>query len=189
VKDFVFITGNQRKADYLAQYLGWPIEHRKVDLEEIQSLDLKTVVEDKARRAYALVQKPVLVEDVSLSFMALGRLPGPLIRWFLEEMSTQGLCRIMQPYDDKRAVAGIIYGLFDGHAMKLFEAHVEGTVSPEPRSIEETGWKSNFGWNSVFIPDGSDKTYAQMSDDELKRFGHRHKAVLKLQAYLEQKST
>lgn len=184
--DFVFITGNQHKADYLAQYLGRQIQHQKVDLEEIQSIDLKAIVEDKARRAYELVQKPVLIEDVSLRFMALGRLPGPLIRWFLEELGTEGLCRTLQPYEDKRAVAAIAYGLFDGHRLHIFEAQVEGTVPPEPRSIEETGWKSNFGWNSVFIPNGSNKTYAQMDDAELQKFSHRHKAVVKLKAYLEQ---
>lgn len=184
--DFVFITGNQHKADYLAQYLGRPIQHQKVDLEEIQSLDLKTIVEDKAHRAYDLVQKPVLVEDVAFSFMALGRLPGPLIRWFLEEIGTQGLCRLLEPYEDKRAIARIAYALFDGRDLHIFEAQVEGHVPPEPRSIEKTGWKSNFGWNSVFIPDGSGKTYAQMDDTELQEFSHRHKAVVKLKAYLQQ---
>lgn len=186
MRDFVFITGNQRKADYLAQYLGRPVQHQKVDLEEIQSIDLKIVVEDKARRAYDLVQKPVLVEDVSLSFMALGRLPGPLIRWFLEEIGTDGLCRLLEPHEDKRAIASIAYALFDGRDLHIFEAQVGGHVPSGPRSTEKTGWKSNFGWNSVFIPDGSAKTYAQMDDAELQKFSQRHKAVVKLKAYLQQ---
>jgi len=36
----------------------------------------------------------------------------------------------------------------------------------------------------VFIPNGTTKTYAEMTDDELKPFSHRAKAIAKLQAYL-----
>lgn len=87
VQEITFITGNQDKADYLARYLGFPVEHLKLDLDEIQSLDLKEIVEHKVQQAYEKIRRPVLVEDVSLEFLALGRLPGPFIRFFLEKMS------------------------------------------------------------------------------------------------------
>lgn len=181
---FVFITGNQHKADYLAKWLGHPVEHQKIDLTEIQSLDLSEVAEDKARRAYAAVKRPVLVEDVSLTFHALGRLPGPLIRWFLEELTTDGLCQLMRLYQDKRATAAIMYGLFDGKRLHVFENQVSGRIVDEPRSTP--GLASNFGWNSLFVPDGATKTYAQMTDKDLETFSHRRPAVLKIKAYLEE---
>jgi inosine/xanthosine triphosphate pyrophosphatase family protein len=64
MQTIIFITGNQKKADYLAKYLGLSIEHEKIDLDEIQSLDLREIVEHKVKQAYAKVGKPVLVEDV-----------------------------------------------------------------------------------------------------------------------------
>lgn len=176
--DIIFITGNQHKADYLAKWLGMPVAHRKVDLDEIQSLELREVVEDKARRAYEVVKKPVLVEDVALTFHALGRLPGTYIKWFLEELDTDGLCKILQGYDDRSATAAIMYGVFDGQTFHFFDAAIPGQVAETPRG--ELG----FGWNSVFIPDGSDKTYAEMTDDELKPFSHRAMAVAKLREFL-----
>lgn len=184
--DFVFISGNQPKVNYLVKWLGRPVDHQKIELDEIQSLDLRTVVEDKARRAYAIVQRPVLVEDVALTFKAFGQLPGTFIKWFLEEVGTEGLCRMMGPFDDKRAVASIMYGLFDGQELHTFEAHMEGTVPDEPRSLEEREreWGSNRSWNSVFIPAGSQKTYAQTTDEEIQRFSHRAVAVAKLRSYL-----
>lgn len=45
-----FITGNQSRADYPAKYLGFPLEHHKIELDELQSLDLRTVVEYKVRQ-------------------------------------------------------------------------------------------------------------------------------------------
>ena len=52
MKDITFVTGNQKKADYLAKYLGFPVKHQKLDLDEIQSLDLKQIVEHKVRQAF-----------------------------------------------------------------------------------------------------------------------------------------
>lgn len=75
MRPITFITGNQKKADYLARYLGFPVEHQKIDLDELQSLDLREIVEHKVKQAYEIVQSPVLVEDVSLEFSALGRIP------------------------------------------------------------------------------------------------------------------
>lgn len=185
MKDFVFITGNQHKLDYLAKWLGTPVDHRKIDLDEIQSLDIQTVVKHKAEQAYALVGRPVLVEDVALTFHAMGRLPGTFIRWFLEEMGTEGLCQMMRPFEDKRAAATILYGLYDGQQLRTFGHEVEGTIPDAPRSLEGNEWQSAKSWNSIFIPDSSLKTYAEMLDDELAGFSHRAPAVAKLKAYLQ----
>ncbi len=184
MKDLVFITGNQHKADYLAKWLGVPVPHQKIELEELQSLDLAAVVAHKARGAYAVVQKPVLVEDVALTFHALGRLPGTLVKWFLEEIGPEGLCKIVQPFADKTATASIMYGLFDGYELKTFEAYVRGQVAPQPRSLASAVWGGSTSWNGVFVPDGHTKTYGEMTDDELKPFSHRARAIEKLREHL-----
>jgi len=90
-----FITGNQHKADYLEKYLGFSVGHIKLDLNEIQSLDLNEIVEHKVKEAYAKIKKPVLVEDASLEFSALGRLPGPFIKFFIEEMGLEKICSML----------------------------------------------------------------------------------------------
>ena len=63
-----FITSNPGKAKYLADYFELPVRHIKLDLPEIQSLNLEEVVRDKAARAFSQVKQPVLVEDVSGTF-------------------------------------------------------------------------------------------------------------------------
>ena len=178
MKDLVFITGNQHKADYLAKWLGMPVEHQKVDLDEIQSLDAREVAEHKVRQAYERVQRPVLIEDVALTFTGLGRLPGTFIKWFLEELTVDGLCKLADGLSTREAVASITYALFDGTEVRYFEASVKGVITSEPRG------DSGFGWNAIFLPDGSDKTYAEMTDEELKPFSHRAKAIDKLREYL-----
>jgi len=175
----VFITGNQHKADYLAKWLGQPINHRKLDIDEIQSLDLRTVVEHKARQAYAAAGEPVLVEDVALTFTAMGQLPGTFVKWFLEEIGVDGLVRIADGLPHRGAEAAIMYAYFDGQELHVFEGRVTGQVPPRPRGENSFGK----GWNAIFIPDGTDKTYAEMTEEECWPFNHRAQAIAKLQAF------
>jgi non-canonical purine NTP pyrophosphatase (RdgB/HAM1 family) len=184
MKDFTFISGNQHKIDYLKKWLGLPVAHQKVDLDEIQSLDLRQVVEHKARQAYQIVGTPVLVEDVALTLEAMGRLPGPLIKWFLQELENDGLAKMASHLEHQRALARIMYAYYDGKTLEVFEASKQGVIVPEPRTSKEAIWKDKTGWNSIFLPDGSDKTYGQMADDELKVYSHRAQAIEKVKAYL-----
>ena len=58
-----------------------------------------------------------LIEDVSLCFTALKDLPGPYIKWFVEDLKLEGLSKILAAYEDKRATAKVIfaYGERDKH--------------------------------------------------------------------------
>lgn len=178
MRAITFITGNQHKVDYLKRWLGMSVDHYAVELDEIQSLSLRTVSEYKARQAYEVLKKPVLVEDVGFTFKAMGRLPGPFIKWFLEELGNEGLCRLADGLDSRKARVSIVYALYDGEEMHLFENHVEGEVASHPRGTY------GFGWNAIFIPEGSDKTYAEMVDDEVRPFSVRAQAIEKLKVFL-----
>lgn len=178
----VFITGNQHKADYLSQNLGLPVEHQKVDLEEIQSLDLAAVVEHKARGAYAPVGRPVLIEDISLVFHAMNGLPGPLIKWFMVTLGNAGVAELAGRLDTRDATVTVLYGLYDGQTLHTFAGQAHGHIAPEPRG------KDGFGFQDIFIPNGSEKTFAEMTDEEMQPYYHRPKALKKLRAYLEEHS-
>lgn len=178
ISDLVFITGNQHKADYLAKWLGVPLAHQKVDLPEIQSLDLREVVEDKARRAYDIVKKPVLVEDVALSFDVYGRLPGTLIKWYIHELGNEKICRLLDNQSNRNATAAICFCLFDGHAAHFFDASMSGSIAEHPRGT------NGFGWDEIFISDGMDKTRAELDDDEQAATSMRRIAHDELRAYL-----
>ena len=177
-----FITGNPGKASLLNQYLDFPVIHKPLDLIEIQSLDLSTIVEYKAKEAYEQVRSPVLVEDTSLRFLALGKLPGPLIKWFLTELGTDGLCRLLNNYADRSALAEVQFGLYDGRSFQAFSGAVEGSIAPTPRGSR------GFGWDAIFIPSNSSKTWAEMTDEEARKTSMRMIALKKLEAFLQTQS-
>lgn len=176
-----FITGNPAKAERVKKYLPVPLSHKAVDLPEIQSLDLHEVVEHKAREAYSHVSGPVLVEDTSLRFTALGKLPGTLIKWFLFEINNQGLCKLLDGYDDRSATAEVCFGLYDGDTVHFFDHQIAGTIAAVPRG------GTPFGFDSIFIPNGSIKTWGEMSEEETTIFSMRRPALEKLNVFLSSK--
>lgn len=158
-----FITGNQHKAEYLSRQLGVDIPHQKVELDELQSMDLHTIVEHKACQAYGIVAKSVLVEDVSLSFTALGELPGPYIKWFFDYAGEEACCRMLDGFDDRSATIRCTFGYYDGARMIFFDSELPGTISASPRG------DNGFGFDRFFIHEGYDITRAEMSQEENER--------------------
>ena len=177
MKKVTFITGNQGKADYLAAYLGLPVLHRKIDLDEIQSLDLKKIVEHKVRQAWKIVRRPVLVEDVSLEFHALGKLPGPFIRFFVDTLPAEKICALV-PEKDRKATARCVFGYYDGKVLKLLEGKGNGEIAKKPAG------KNGFGWDRIFIPEGYVITRAQMDEADDKKTYLKVKPLAKLKKFL-----
>lgn len=174
----LFITGNEGKAKYLAKYLGMPLEHKKIDLIEIQSLDLKEIVHHKVREAYKQVRQPVLVEDVSLEFSNLGKLPGPLIKWFLEELNSEQLCRLADG-GGRRAIGRCMFGYFDGEEEFYVEGELHGVITEHPSG------GNGFGWDSIFIPDGYKVTRAELGEEEYEKVYRIIRPIDQLKAFLE----
>lgn len=179
----LFITGNQHKAEYLARLLAMPIEHRSIELEELQSVSLEKIVEHKARQAYQAVGQPVLVEDVALGFVALGGLPGPFIKFFTElDDGLEKLCRMLDGFDDRRAVAACVYGYYDGEEIRLFRGELTGYIAQLPRG------DGGFGWDQIFCPDGyGGRTRAELSPEENTATYVRLKPIDEVGAFLASK--
>ncbi len=177
-RSLLYITGNLDKAKQTALYCHIPFQHKDIDLPEIQSLDPKEIIKQKVKEAYKIVKSPVLVEDVSLTFLALGKLPDTLIRWFLEELGADGLCRLLDGYMDRSAVAQVTYGFYDGKTVKFFAGKTRGTIAEKPSG-------NSFGWNNIFIPEGHTKTWGEMSEEEKSPTYMRRIALEKLEQYLK----
>lgn len=176
-KNLTFITGNQKKADYLAKYLGFPVKHTKLDLDEIQSLDLKEIVEHKVRQAYGKIKSPVIVEDVSLEFEALNGLPGPFIRFFVDKVPFETICSMING-KSRRAIAKCVFGYYDGETLKLLEGGLNGKIAEIPAG------ESGYGWDRLFIPDGYSVTRAQLSEEDDQRTYLQIKPLAELKKFL-----
>jgi non-canonical purine NTP pyrophosphatase (RdgB/HAM1 family) len=173
----VFITGNENKARQVQEWLGVEVEHVKLELEEMQTLNLEELVRHKARQAFQVLQSAVLVEDTALEFGAMGRLPGPFVKYFEKELGLERMCRMLDGYEDRSAKAVAVFGLCkDGDNVEIFRGEVTGRILENPVRIE-----NSFGWNPIFVPEEAEKCLGQMSLEEMRPYSHRWRALEKLQ--------
>ncbi len=170
----VFVTGNQNKLNELVAIAPDVLKFssQKIDLDEIQSLDLREIVEHKARQAYQLVQQPVMVEDVSAELASLNGLPGPFIKFFEQQLGRGALYSLSKAPNDA-IIIRCVAGYFDGQHMLFGEGVVEGIITA-PRG------ENGFGFDCVVIPanqpDGQSRTVAEMSAEEKNAISHRARA-------------
>lgn len=178
MKELLFITSHPKKAAEIGRYLAYPVTHHPLDLPEIQSLDPVAVVTAKALAAYEVCRQPVLVEDYSLVFEALGALPGPLIKWFLQELEPEGLCKLLDGRANRRARARTCFALCDTDGVHIFDGEMKGIIVPLPRG------EYGYGTDCIFVPDGQLKTWSEMQVDEKIAYSLRRIGLEKLHAYL-----
>jgi non-canonical purine NTP pyrophosphatase (RdgB/HAM1 family) len=165
------VTGNPGKLKEWKRLLPseFTLETADIDLDEIQSMDLMAIIEDKARRAYERIGTPVLVEDVSAGLVKLGGMPGPFIKYFELSMGLDALFKLADKAGDS-AIVTCTVAYFDGARLIAAEGSTVGTVVP-PRG------KNGFGFDAVFVPNGGTRTYGEMTPHEKDIISHRGKAI------------
>lgn len=184
-----FVTGNQKKLDEVIAILGdtlpFELQSMKLDLPELQG-EPEEVSRAKAVLAAKQVTGPVMVEDTSLCFNALGGLPGVYIKWFLEKTGHEGLNNLLAAYPDKSAYAQCIFSLAinDGKDEGEGEGDVLTFVGKTNGTIVSAQGPLDFGWDPIFMPDGFDKTYAEIPKEIKNTISHRYRSLEALRKYL-----
>ena len=168
------VTGNPGKLVEWQRLLPteYKLESADIDLVEIQSLDLLAIVADKAHRAFEHIGSPVLVEDVSAGLVRLGGMPGPFIKYFEISMGLDALFQLAAKTGDAAIVTCTI-GYYDGSRLISAQADVVGSV------VSARG-NNGFGFDCCFVPEGADKTFAEMSPTEKDGISHRAQAIKSL---------
>ncbi len=176
-----FITGSKFKLAEAKAILGDDkIEGIDIDLPEIQEIDPHKIINEKLKEAFKHHKGPFIVEDTSLYMEALGKdLPGPLIKWFMKTIGNTGLSNIAKKIgkDGARAVTLIGYAK-NRDEIKFFKGENLGKI------VDQMG-SSDFGWEPIFIPEGYNKTFAEMSPAEKNKISMRRLAFEKLKKYLK----
>ena len=174
MSDLIFVTGSNSKLKELERVLGRQIFQKDLDLPEIQSINVEQVVGEKALSAFEAVGHiPVIVEDTGLFINCWNGLPGALIRWFLETVGPHGICAMLDSFPDRSAYARTAVAKYDG-SLKIYSGEVRGQIASSPRG------NKGFGWDTIFIPEGETRTFAEMEPLEKDKFSMRRIAIEKL---------
>ncbi len=169
------------KGNYSIQTLNQAEIHQEIP-EPYNSLEENA--SQKSRFIFQLTGEDCFGEDTGLEVKSLGGEPGVRSARYAGEhaVSEQNIQKLLDSLGDNpardarfRTVVSLILG---GKEFQ-FQGTCEGTITYRP--IGSKG----FGYDSVFMPDGAEKTFAEMSGNEKDLFSHRRKALEKMAAFLE----
>ncbi len=189
----IFATNNLNKATEINAILGTAFKIStlrgiglEIDIPEPHAT-LEENAREKSTTIYKLTQSDCFGEDTGLEVEALQGAPGVRsARYAGEHCNTEDnikkLLQELATEQNRKARFRTVISLIENGNEYQFEGVCEGMIA----------WTSHgeqgFGYDPIFIPIGSTKSFASMTLDEKNKFSHRKKAVEKLVAHLHQKS-
>jgi XTP/dITP diphosphohydrolase len=179
MKELYLVTKNEDKLMEIKDILKLPIKIANIEVDEVQSMDLEYVARRKAQAAFEQIGKPIVVDDVGFYIDALNGFPGPFAKYFLQTLGNVRLLELLKKEENRRVVVKSAVGYHDGKKIHVFVGEVRGTLSTEERG--EDGW----GFDFIIIPDGHNKTYAELGSSIKNTISHRRKAFDLLKNYLD----
>ncbi len=178
-----FITGNPGKVRELQALLepkGIQVVQDDQGYPEIQADKLEDVA--TAAVGYLLatgVEPPFVLEDAGLFVSALNGFPGVYSRHALDTIGCDGILRLMEHVELESRTATFQACLTHVDEDRNFTHHFgqcKGHIA------DRSAGAHGFGFDPIFIPEGHDQTFAEMTDAEKGALSHRGNAVRKFAA-------
>jgi len=140
----------------------------------------------KAAYIFTCSGMTAVADDSGLEVDALHGAPGVFSARYAGEVTDDwaNLEKLLQDMkgvpDEKRGARFVCcIALADRSGIKTFMGYVAGRIGTEPRGAK------GFGYDPVFYPEGHDRTFGEMSDEEKSSMSHRGRALRELQDYLK----
>lgn len=145
---------------------------------EIQSENLEDIARASVVNAFQKCRLPVIVEDAGLFVDILKGFPGPYAAYLYKTIGNRGLLRLMRGFADRKAEfrSVIAYESSTYEQPICFGGEAAGQIVREER---RGAGDSGFGFDPVFRPLNSDKTFAEMDIVEKNTISHRADALRK----------
>ncbi len=189
-KQLIFATANVHKQEEV----GKVIDHSKFEFVNLKDVGITEDIEEtgdtleanaliKARYVLAKTKSNVFSEDTGLEVDALGGDPGVITARYAGPQKDAHdnmdlLIKNLEGKEDRSAqFRAVIALIIDGQEV-LFEGIVRGSIAKEKSGVD------GFGYDPIFIPEGYDKTFAELPDDIKLGMSHRTRAVNKMVEFL-----
>lgn len=188
----IFATNNQNKFEEIKLKI-----ENFIDLISLNELGFRgeipethlTLEENAAEKAFFIYQQfkmDCFADDTGLEIDALSGRPGVLSARYagdesVSENNIQKVLKELKGIRNRAAQFRTVIALVQAGNLITFEGRIRGMI------LENKKGTMGFGYDSIFNPDGFDKSFAEMSLREKNRISHRTIAVNKLIQYLQEK--
>jgi non-canonical purine NTP pyrophosphatase, rdgB/HAM1 family len=186
----IFATNNQHKVDEMQAAIGNKVQlvtlkQAGINIDIPEPYDtLQANATEKSRTIHRLTGQSCFSEDTGLEVDALNGEPGVhSARYAGEDKAFDKnidklLAKLGNNPHRKARFRTVISLIWQGREW-FFEGVCEGVITHERRG------EAGFGYDPVFMPDGHNRTFAEMSLEEKKAISHRSKAADKLVLFLQ----
>lgn len=191
MKNLIFATNNEHKVAEIRSALGnlfqvISLKEAKINIDIEEPYDtLEENAREKSGVIHRLTQQDCFSEDTGLFVDALNGEPGVKSARYAGEPSDnianiEKLLLNLASHTNRTARFKTIISLLLHEKEYQFEGICEGSITLEPIG------SSGFGYDAVFMPAGSNKSFGEMGMEEKNQYSHRKKAVAKLIAFLQE---
>ena len=180
MKKIYFITSNKAKlieAQKKFSEINIEVVQKNIGYPEIQADTLEEVAFFGVEHVLKNFKGPFILEDAGLFIDKLKGFPGVYSAYVFNTVGCDGVLRLMKDFklEDRRAVFRSVfaYGKSDCRP-NLFFGECKGLISSVKRG------NNGFGYDPIFIPQNSYKTFAEMNISEKNSYSHRGRSLERL---------
>lgn len=146
----------------------------RVKTIEIQSESLEEIAQTSALSAFEKCGLPLIVEDAGLFVDALNGFPGPYSSYVYKTIGNEGLLKLMGNIENRRAKFQSVVAYFSEELKSpiCFKGEALGEITAKAQK-----GNSGFGFDPIFKPANSEKTFSEMCTMEKNKLSHRARAL------------
>jgi len=189
MQSLIFATNNPNKVAEIKKVVGThfniiTLREAGIDIDIPEPHDtLAANAVEKSSTIHRLTQQNCFSEDTGLEVEALNGQPGVLSARYAgaNATSTENIHKLLRELGNnthRKARFRTVISLILNQQTYFFEGICNGTITTE------LSGEDGFGYDPIFIPDGSTKTFAQMTMEEKNKYSHRKKATAQLIQFL-----
>jgi len=176
MKKIVLITTNRGKVIEIQEHLkkfGIEVVGKDVEIPEIRSDNQEKVAEEKVKFAVKIVGEPVIAEDTGIYFEAYKSFPGTNSKWLINKVGYEGVFKLLEGKSRKAYFKTTIAYCEPEGKVLTFVGICKGEIINELRGKPHP----RLPYDSIFVPEGKDRTFAEMTIEERNKLKHRAKAA------------
>jgi XTP/dITP diphosphohydrolase len=178
MKKIFFITSNKGKVQEATEKLrplGFSVVQKDLGYPEVQADSLEEVAAWGASHIQEGFHSTFILEDAGLFIDALQGFPGVYSKYVFFTIGLAGILQLLEGVEKRQAVFQSVYAYSKpGKKPMIVIGECKGVISMKKQGTY------GFGYDPIFIPDGAQKTFGEMTIEEKNQFSHRAKALEKL---------
>lgn len=172
MEKILFITSNKGKFEWAKRRLktfGVELVQKQLEIEEPRHIEVEEIALHKAKKASELASYSLIAEDSGFYIASLNKFPATNIKFVLSTIGVEGILKLMEgkKNGDVTFKSALVFMDKKKKTTKTFICNDEGILSDSAKGDNLRGFGDLM---KIFIPNGFDKTLAEMSDEEFEKY-------------------